>query len=218
MVSRGLAYISAQKISRAIFIMALVWFIAFLNYAPAIIFWELFDDPINDTRTEARVCQVGFHDNIVYLTATACVEFFLPFISICSLNLAVYLNIRKRSKGLIRTKVKLGKTNILKRFSTTKKPSEAETRVLTVLATEAAATIKKIPVSTEPVPAKTDSNKLNEIVPLNTNVNRVKASEIPAIKKDKNLKKDKKAARSLFILVFTFVVCWVSETIEKTTI
>jgi len=30
-------------------------------------------------------------------------------------------------------------------------------------------------------------------------------------KKDKNLKKDKKAARSLFILVFTFVVCWVSS-------
>ena len=44
-----------------------------------------------------------FHDNLPYLTATACVEFFAPFISITALNLAVYLNIRKRSRGLIRS-------------------------------------------------------------------------------------------------------------------
>ena len=73
--------------------------IAFLNYAPAILFYEFKSD--NQVQ---NVCQVGFHDNLVFLTITACVEFFFPFISICSLNLAVYLNIRKRSKGLIRTK------------------------------------------------------------------------------------------------------------------
>ena len=105
MVSRGLKYISKQKISRAITIMLTVWTIAFLNYAPAIIFWELLtssdEESSNKTVNSDTVCQVGFHDNLGYLTATACVEFFLPFISICSLNLMVYLNIRKRSKGKI---------------------------------------------------------------------------------------------------------------------
>jgi len=100
MVSQGLNYVASQKISKAIIIMSTTWIIAFLNYGPAIIFWEL----ISGKQTvKDGECQVAFHDNLVYLTATACVEFFVPLISICGLNLAVYLNIRKRSRGLIRT-------------------------------------------------------------------------------------------------------------------
>jgi hypothetical protein len=100
MVSQGLNYVASQKISKAIIIMCTTWTIAFLNYGPAIIFWEL----ISGKQTvKDGECQVAFHDNLVYLTATACVEFFVPLISICGLNLAVYLNIRKRSRGLIRT-------------------------------------------------------------------------------------------------------------------
>jgi muscarinic acetylcholine receptor M4 len=100
LVSRGLKYVADQKVHKAICIMVTVWVIAFLNYAPAIVFWEY----IAGRRTvKDGACHVEFHDNLVYLTATACVEFFAPLISICTLNLAVYLNIRKRSKGLIRS-------------------------------------------------------------------------------------------------------------------
>ena len=91
LVSRGLNYVANQKVYRAIIIMVTVWFIAFLNYAPAIIFWEV----ISGVQTvKEGECQVPFSDNLFYLTATACVEFFAPLISICGLNLAVYLNIR----------------------------------------------------------------------------------------------------------------------------
>lgn len=100
MVSRGLNYMANQKISKAICIMLTVWIIAFLNYAPAILFWEMIS---GKSTVKDGECQVEFHDNLAYLTATACVEFFVPFISICILNLAVYLNIRKRSRGLIRS-------------------------------------------------------------------------------------------------------------------
>ncbi len=100
MVSRGLNYMASQKISKAICIMLTVWIIAFLNYAPAILFWEVIS---GKSTVKDGECQVEFHDNLAYLTATACVEFFVPFISICILNLAVYLNIRKRSRGLIRS-------------------------------------------------------------------------------------------------------------------
>lgn len=91
LVSRGLDYVAKQKVYRAILIMITVWVIAFLNYAPAIIFWEM----ISGVQTvKDGECQVAFHDNLYYLTATACVEFFAPLISICGLNLAVYLNIK----------------------------------------------------------------------------------------------------------------------------
>lgn len=100
LVSRGLDYVANQKIFKAFLIMLTVWVIAFLNYAPAIIFWELISG--QETVKDGE-CQVAFYDNLYYLTATACVEFFAPLISICGLNLAVYLNIRKRSRGLIRS-------------------------------------------------------------------------------------------------------------------
>ena len=80
--------------------MVTVWIIAFINYAPAIVLWEF----VSGRRTvKDGECKAEFHGNLVYLTLTACVEFFVPLISICTLNLAVYLNIRKRSRGLIRS-------------------------------------------------------------------------------------------------------------------
>lgn len=250
MVSRGLKYLSNQKISHAIFIMLTVWTIAFMNYAPAIIFWELISPNSNKTISETE-CQVGFHDNLGYLTATACVEFFLPFISICSLNLAVYLNIRKRSKGLIRTKVPIsldpGKLNSstgnnpktnrsvsTAGFMSTSGADHRKSSTLNVsntnnLLNTSVSSVSK--VSSEHLNNSdnnnNNSNKSNllnvrsgdvarsksedEIVPLSVTWKNTdwRANSEGFVKKDKNLSKDKKAARSLFILVFTFVVCWV---------
>ena len=117
-MSRGLNYVAGQKVYKAMLIIGTVWAIAFLNYAPAIVFWELISGKQLVAEDE---CQVAFHDNLVYLTATACVEFFAPLISICGLNLAVYLNIRKRSRGLIRTEnpkftMSAGKVNFFFKF------------------------------------------------------------------------------------------------------
>ena len=77
--------------------------IAFLNYAPAILFRDNFADESSNenSATSNRYCKVWFHDNVIYLTITACVEFFVPLILIASLNLAVYLNIRNRTKNFI---------------------------------------------------------------------------------------------------------------------
>jgi len=215
LVSRGLAYISAQKISRAIFIMATCWLIAFFNYAPAIVFWELFSPPplpANTTHAaERNVCQAGFHDNLVYLTVTACVEFFLPFISICSLNLAVYLNIRQRSKGLIRTKMppllRGRKLSTLARLASKHRAEHAELDALsppTVVVTEPETGIDE-EVSKQLI-LEVIAQEPGERAPLAV----PPCSSKTNCRKDKNLSKDKKAARSLFILVFTFVVCWVS--------
>ena len=211
LVSKGLKYLNKQTTSKAIAIMIIVWLIAFINYAPAIIFWEPFAD-VKSSSSEGQ-CQVAFHNDLFYLTLTACVEFFVPLVSICALNIAVYLNIRKRSRGLIQSENK------------SKKESKKKQSIVTNSG-------KKLKVSIALDPnlhvCKFDNkrNDLNEILPLKSVENsfnsddRLKPIKIKTIPKKKNtnneqmnskvfLRKDKKAARSLFILVIVFVLCWV---------
>jgi hypothetical protein len=126
--------VADQKVPRAICHMSTVWIIAFINYAPAIILWEF----VAGKRTvKDGECQAEFHDNLVYLTLTACVEFFVPLVSICSLNLAVYLNIRKRSRGLIRSEnpmftIKEARTLTSEKTSTIKSSSFQKTTTPTI--------------------------------------------------------------------------------------
>jgi histamine receptor H3 len=54
-------------------------------------------------RYEYQKCDPPFAKNFPYLVTTAFVEFFVPFFSLTTLNFLVYLNIRQRSHGLIRT-------------------------------------------------------------------------------------------------------------------
>ena len=49
------------------------------------------------------MCDPPFEKNFPFLVTTAVVEFFVPLISLTTLNLLVYLNIRQRSRGLVRT-------------------------------------------------------------------------------------------------------------------
>jgi hypothetical protein len=164
LVSRGLTYVSGQKVYKAVMLILAVWSIAFLNYGPAIIFWEMLSGEKTVGEDE---CQVAFHNNLVYLTSTACVEFFVPLISICGLNLAVYLNIRRRSRGLIRTenpKFMIGGGSSKK----SEKPTTSSVGVTTAAAATPAgkdsksagffrASSKKTPDNKPVVPVKTNS-------------------------------------------------------------
>ena len=176
LVNKGLDYLSSQSITKTMAIMLSVWLLAFLNYAPAILIWEFY---FNKESANKNECKVGFNNNLIYLTATACVEFFIPLISICFLNLAIYLNIRKRSKGII-----INENNYAKQIK-----------------------IKKLA-------ELINLNKANELA-INVTVSSdssLRASDLESniIQNKKNiLRKDKKAARFLFILVFTFGICWV---------
>jgi len=67
---------------------------------PAILLWDLLpgSEPFQYVR-----CDPPFAKNFPYLVTTAFVEFFVPFFSLIILNFLVYLNIRRRSRGLIRS-------------------------------------------------------------------------------------------------------------------
>lgn len=230
LVSQGLGYVTKQKVSRAITMMITVWAIAFLNYAPAIVLWEYIAGKSSVSDNE---CQVEFHDNLAYLTATACVEFFAPFISITALNVAVYLNIRKRSKGLIRTNQPQQNHVKSRQIITVKVPENKA-----VLNEDKPSPLKEnssnVSISsynnqdgnengnhggTLKQPDRKQSNgtkSARNSVVLDTAYNLLHRSIQTENKKKQEkatahkLSKDRKAARSLFILVFVFVCCWVS--------
>ncbi|CAF0823387.1 unnamed protein product [Brachionus calyciflorus] len=254
LVSRGLKYVSGQKVTKAIIIMLTVWSIAFFNYAPAIIFWEIISG--RQTVKEGE-CQVAFHDNLVYLTATACVEFFAPLISICGLNLAVYLNIRKRSRGLIRTENP--KFNLVKKLSkkadiinedlnkTNPENEKLNEKVVHSISSSVSSSMEDLNKckSIKEEHNKNESSYLIHDFDNDNRLKRKKSKSLISVDKDANhnyennlptvvkqtnrnayisakpkrtmsnnrtLTKDKKAARSLFILVFVFVFCWAPYT------
>ena len=184
LVNKGLDYLSSQSITKSAAIMLSVWLLAFINYAPAILIWEF---SFNNESTNKYECKVGFNNNLIYLAVTSCVEFFIPLISICFLNIAIYLNIRKRSKGII-----LNENNYAKQIKI-KKLAES-------------INLKKV--------SNINFNQRNDStinIPV-TSESSLRASELQSNilqNKKTRLRKDKKAARFLFILVFTFGICWV---------
>ena len=127
---------------------------------------------------------------------TAFVEFFVPFFSLATLNLLVYLNIRQRSRGLIRTNDK-GHSSTNESKSRLPSPS--------VKFTSMSPENGHSEISNE----KANHNDEHELVqltapstPLPTTTTFSKSSSSLA------LARDRKAAKSLFILVFIFALCW----------
>nr|QVK45756.1 G protein-coupled receptor [Proales similis] len=245
MVSRGLDYMASQKLKKAMCIMAAVWLIAFLNYAPAIVLWEY----IAGKRTvQDGECKVEFHNNLIYLTVTACVEFFAPLLTICSLNFAVYLNIRERSRGLIRS---TKQTFVLKSEENDQKPATKPASHTTaneakpdesvpLKGLKAAVNQNEGATTSSSGSSSYDENVDKKCAPneqaaqdssqrlinsdraaasekdrsFSTNGRDSKAPEPKMTKMSRSsLNRDKKAARSLFILVFVFFFCWAPYTL-----
>lgn len=206
LVNKGLTYLSSQKLNRTLFIMLSVWLIAFLNYGPAIILWEF----IRDEETN-KTCHVGFHENIFYLTISACVEFFLPLISICSLNIAVYVNIKRRSKGLFLNEKSLKRADSNGHQGRVKKLAERIRKSNHDILAENRPNVELNKSCTNLNP-----NDQKKRVYLRLSRSSYNFENLPNhismfhVKKAA-LRKDKKAARFLFIIVFTFGICWVSQ-------
>ena len=71
-----------------------------LYLGPAIILWDWLP---GSKEFDYRSCGSPFAKNFPFLVTTAFVEFFVPFFSLTTLNLLVYLNVRQRSRGLVRS-------------------------------------------------------------------------------------------------------------------
>ncbi|XP_053400612.1 muscarinic acetylcholine receptor M3-like [Mercenaria mercenaria] len=95
MVSMGPTYI--QKVTQRIACIeiAISWIISFLLYGPAIIGWNHW---VGYSTVEYMDCDLEFAYSHVFTTATAIVEFILPFVCLTLLNVILYFKIKKRSK------------------------------------------------------------------------------------------------------------------------
>ncbi len=207
LVSRGLSYLSKQRRCKTMLLMGSVWLVAFLNYGPAIILWDL----LKSSPSQPSQCYVGFADNIGYLTASACVEFFFPLVSICSLNLAVYMNIRRRSRGLI-SHSDLAES--VHSASSSRKIQQMADKIR-----QANHNIKMCPTpsgahSLSRLTVCEASDRLLSPEPhsgiqrLSSSADSSRGDHLQV--KARSLSKDKKAARFLFIIVLTFGFCWVT--------
>nr|XP_060627973.1 histamine H3 receptor [Anolis sagrei ordinatus] len=95
-VTRAVSYRAQQgDTSQAVFKMVMVWILAFLLYGPAIISWEYIS---GGSIIPDGECYAEFFYNWYFLITASTIEFFTPFISVTFFNLSIYLNIQKRTK------------------------------------------------------------------------------------------------------------------------
>jgi len=100
-VAHAVDYRVKQTVRRAVALMAVPWTAGVLWYGPTVVFWSVMVG--RATADDDSVCRVPFHDHVGYLIASSCVEFAAPFFTVTTINVLIYLNIRRRSRGLVST-------------------------------------------------------------------------------------------------------------------
>ncbi|KAK0150399.1 Histamine H3 receptor [Merluccius polli] len=98
-VTRAVRYRAQRNMTRqAVTKMVAVWLLAFLLYGPAILFWEALAG--RGSVVPANQCFAEFYFTWYFLLSASTFEFFTPFVSVAFFNLRIYLNIRRRNKGM----------------------------------------------------------------------------------------------------------------------
>jgi len=78
--------------------MTVPWLTGTIWYWPSVLLWETLS---GREAVPYGKCFVDFFDNVAYLIACSCIEFVLPFVTVATINVLIYLNIRRRSRNLV---------------------------------------------------------------------------------------------------------------------
>jgi len=97
-VARPIEYRLKMNTKVAVLSMAVPWLAGTIWYLPSVLLWETLS---GQQAVPDGKCFVDFYDNVGYLIACSCIEFVLPFVTVASINVLIYLNIRRRSRGLM---------------------------------------------------------------------------------------------------------------------
>jgi len=98
-VAFAVEYRLRQTARRAVALMAVPWTAGVVWYGPTVLFWPLIVGRTADD--DATICRVPFYDHVGYLIASSCVEFAAPFVTVTTINVLIYANIRRRTRGLM---------------------------------------------------------------------------------------------------------------------
>nr|DBA24351.1 TPA: hypothetical protein GDO54_012022 [Pyxicephalus adspersus] len=190
---------------KTVLTMTTVWILSSLLYSPAILFWEYL---FNDSSFSEDLCLPAYYYNWHFLVAASSFDFILPLLSISFFNLSLYWNIRSRSRSKHLTAMHLSSSNT---EGMQQKPY-------------------KIPVA--PFPNRQNDLQETEITMVKTSLHhmlkkhRSKKAKPTWIEIDQGqtsnirivkLSQDKKIAKSLFVLVCVFGICWAPYSLLMTT-
>jgi len=100
-VARPIEYRLAMSTKRAVVCMSVPWLAGIVWYGPSVLLWA----PLNGgvSIVPDGKCFVEFYNNTGYLITSSFVEFVIPFVTVATINILIYLNIRRRSRGLTST-------------------------------------------------------------------------------------------------------------------
>lgn len=101
MIKFGPTYINKMTIKLSCYLLAASWVISFLVYGPAIIGWNHW---VGYSTVKYMKCHVEFAHDFAYTTATAILEFVLPFICLTSINGVIHYKIRQRLNRSVHTR------------------------------------------------------------------------------------------------------------------
>uniref|UniRef100_A0A6I8Q7Z0 G-protein coupled receptors family 1 profile domain-containing protein n=1 Tax=Xenopus tropicalis TaxID=8364 RepID=A0A6I8Q7Z0_XENTR len=165
--------------------MTLVWICSFIIYGPAVLLWETITGTNNLPEDS---CRAGFLETWYFILGASTLDFILPLLSISFFNLRIYLEIIKRST----------KRNNSSIFSSSKKAKDI------MPFTIANNIVFPSPQTNE----KGDSNSVPCTDPKITSNSPQNPKRCSRNTNSNKLSQDKKAAKSLAILVSIFILCW----------
>ena len=96
-VAKPIQYRLKKGTSLALGLMTVPWTVGFLLYGPSVIFWSTWT---GRQAVPDHLCYVEFFDNADFLLFASTIEFVIPFFTVSTLNVLIYVNIRRRSRSL----------------------------------------------------------------------------------------------------------------------
>ena len=99
-VAYPVTYRVHQSVNKALALMTVPWIVGFLVFAPAIISWE---HVMGSSSVPPDQCFVEFYNHVPFLLFASVMEFIIPFVTVFSANLLIYVNIRRRSRASMAT-------------------------------------------------------------------------------------------------------------------
>ncbi|KAM6058123.1 LOW QUALITY PROTEIN: histamine H3 receptor-like [Chlamydotis macqueenii] len=234
-VTKAVSYRAQKGMSRnAILKMITVWTAAFLLYGPAILSWEHI---AQKSILPEEECHAEFFYNLYFLMIASTIEFFTPFITVTYFNLIIYLNIQKRT-SLRNENLSPSQKDCEKKFPGGKKghtvffvkPANGHKHK------KRASSLTPHKKGFKAQPTKLDNQSLNSTVnqdlpPLQVEVktkphrdgfykttestcNTTSTVDITNTMANRfRLSRDKRAAKSLAIIVSVFGLCWAPYTL-----
>ncbi|OCT76732.1 hypothetical protein XELAEV_18031933mg [Xenopus laevis] len=166
--------------------MILIWIFSFLVYGPAVLLWEIITGTNNFPEDS---CRAGFLETWYFILGASTLDFMLPLLSISFFNLRIYLEILKRSAKR--------QNHSISRFSKEKAKDIGPFTITNNTVLSSPQTNEKRQNNSVPcmdLKIISDSPQTNE--------------RLDRLNKRNKLSKDKKAAKSLAILVSVFILCW----------